>query len=1028
MQRLAHQKVLLDLCYFTVCHIVDPTDILEPPWSPSREPPPPRQLKVLGLVPPSASTSARGFPLTLQSHFKIAGSQSVGRLIPLTNKVYCRTVTQSAVGPLDATLPMLHRRQSTCPFQMREAPVESELNPPLGDVSNGGKILLTLQESASGMPVYTDALHAPPPPSRNSIQWSWRAWLGPTVRRWHFENFNIRLQSDRIRRISNFPVFDKFTNSCIWRYEQTKITVTARIFTTLPDTGERMYLSDILPGTMSSDDMSAREYDHLTHRPTELDVTHLLPSWSLRLRPFPSTSEFVTAPLKAPATIFRNKRSVYPFLIGRSEGHVRIELIAAPKDSQPLAYKDVSIVASEKNDFVRLKVECVSWMITLSGRLEPHPSAEILLRSSTDSYGTAVTKDGATRALLLPNEKEMIADFAAHPHPRVLNLIVRGQDPTDLHVITAQLNSGALQNISSSTQNVFCPLGKIALSLILEDGSEMGLHLLPEGQVRVSALLQSTKKAAVWDPAKPLLIAPVTEEGKALVAAGKIGHGPMINAKSIALWPGQPLCAPKSSLFLPDTRPLVAISVGPQNDPGVPDQSFDWEQEAIQNFRRNTGPTSIGSFEYGRSHFLVPRDFQVTELYNTYTQPSPLFTTQIKYILFGIIIFSVIFLTIGCLALIIVRHRKNVRRRKARIEEDPNGPDAADDGGKAVDDIYPISPQLSLATAATAATMNPGLSCSSVFSGNSGGPCTPAQTAELINQWTGRQPTPLIPPPQCGSCSNSVGTRSLNSDAVHNDLRTGGMVEMRTALRIDSINITLQVANPTLKLDSSQRGLMSPASPNFSSKWQTPESLGSAPSSRNTGSPSTNDEGFASGPLDLQSKRHIYCNTSSRVDHGTWGLGMSETLPPLYSCQTSHHSPDPLRGSTCANTCYLPGEYMGTSIAADSKQFYGGPSEMPSDSMPPRLTLAHDPESIGFGKYTSKLNQLPPSLLLPTEMLKMETSQTAGAGYIGDTTEEKLLMDSGRESQDKTSSSGASSGMNKDFSSLSGIEITQVDV
>lgn len=94
----------------------------------------------------------------------------------------------------------------------------------------------------------------------------------------------------------------------------------------------------------------------------------------------------------------------------------------------------------------------------------------------------AIANDEASEALL-PNEKEMIADFAGHPHPRVLNLIVRGQDPTDLHVITAQLNSGALQNVSTSAQNVFCPLGKIALSLVMEDGSEMGIHLLPEGQV-----------------------------------------------------------------------------------------------------------------------------------------------------------------------------------------------------------------------------------------------------------------------------------------------------------------------------------------------------------------------------------------------------------------------------------------------------------------------------------------------------------------------------------------------------------------
>lgn len=243
-----------------------------------------------------------------------------------------------------------------------------------------------------------------------------------------------------------------------------------------------MYLSDILPGGVNLDDISSREYSHLSHRPAELDVTHLLPSWSLRLRPFPSTSDFSASPPRQPAVIFRNKRSAYPILIGRSEGHVRIELIAAPKDSQPLAFKDVSIVSTEKNDFVRLKVECISWLITLSGHLDPHPSAETLLRSTTDSYGVAIVNEETSQALL-PNEKEMIADFASHPHPRVLNLIVRGQDPTDLNVVTAQLNSGSLQNASSSSQNVFCPLGKIALSLVLEDGSEMGLYLLPEGQV-----------------------------------------------------------------------------------------------------------------------------------------------------------------------------------------------------------------------------------------------------------------------------------------------------------------------------------------------------------------------------------------------------------------------------------------------------------------------------------------------------------------------------------------------------------------
>lgn len=132
-----------------------------------------------------------------------------------------------------------------------------------------------------------------------------------------------------------------------------------RIFTTLPDTGERMYLSNILPGILSPDEITTREYDHLSHRPAELDVTHLLPSWSIRLRPYPTIPDYSASTAKPPATLFRNKRSVHPFVIGQREGTVRIELIAASKDSQPLAYKDVSIVASEKNDFVRLKVQCI---------------------------------------------------------------------------------------------------------------------------------------------------------------------------------------------------------------------------------------------------------------------------------------------------------------------------------------------------------------------------------------------------------------------------------------------------------------------------------------------------------------------------------------------------------------------------------------------------------------------------------------------------------------------------------------------
>lgn len=113
----------------------------------------------------------------------------------------------------------------------------------------------------------------------------------------------------------------------------------------------------------------------------------------------------------------------------------------------------------------------------------------------------------------------------------------------------------------------------------------------------MSAQLQTTRKVIVWDPSKNLRISPVTEEGKALVAAGKIGLGPMIDAKSIAVWTGQPRCSPKPSMFLADTRPLVSISIGAQEDPGSPEDGFDWEQDAIEKFRR-----SVRFF----NHFKLP--------------------------------------------------------------------------------------------------------------------------------------------------------------------------------------------------------------------------------------------------------------------------------------------------------------------------------------------------------------------------------------------------------------------------------------
>lgn len=234
----------------------------------------------------------------------------------------------------------------------------------------------------------------------------------------------------------------------------------------------------------------------------------------------------------------------------------------------------------------------------------------------------------------------------------------------------------------------------------------------------------------------------------------------------------------------------------------------------------------------------------------------------------------------------------------------------------------------------------------------------------------------------------------------------------------------LQISSPVLKANPSLSGYVNPTGPSFSnSKWQPQESLGSAPSSRHTGSPSTNDEGFASGPLDLPPLSHLYYNATSTTSAGYNGVTGASYACQTGSPHTSNHSSDLGRAPAHGNACYIPGGLMETSVAGGSRLFGNSTtSGGPPDSIPPRLTLAHDPESIGGGKYASP--QYPPALLLPAELMKMKSSKMSG--FIGDTMEK--LMDSGRESQDKTSSSGASSGMNKDLSSMSGIEIMQVDL
>ncbi|VDL98812.1 unnamed protein product [Schistocephalus solidus] len=819
--------------------VVAPVDILEPPWSPSREPPPPRKLKIFGLVPSSNPSSH--FPSSFKA-YGISGQQTAGRLLHLTNQVFCRPLT--GLSPhagglsLSATLPITRRAQSSCPFQMREAPAELEQYSTgsgdaktLGNQPDGGgggsSILLALRQvAANGARVYGDY----PTAARFNSVWSWWAWRGPTVRLWQFEGVRVRLQSDRLRQIPNLllpavgaSVPESFAISySIIQYFLEFPLIPASLYTTLSGTGERMYLSDMEEVHREGERMATsfdtnsfpNEYEHLVHQPVELDVTRLLPAWALRLTRLGDDRTGAEAVRDTvTALIYWNPRNGYPYLIGQRAGRVRIEVLATPQDTQPLALANVEIVDAVFNKFVALKAECVvsvtstrsvlhascensftsstvilletvglifsleakneltpihaeSWMITLSGRLEPHPSADQFLRVMPDVYASEMPSHP-----ILSNEQEMTADFTM-PHPRILNLDVRGQDPNDPKVVTGATDSAnflgdSTSNISSNS--AVCPMGKVSLTLRMTDGKELLLHELPRGQVRVSAPSSASYSSSgpiklVWDPADLLKIGPLTEEGKALVSTGKLGLGPLVDMNEITLWSASENCRP---------RPLVAIgkaNLEEQEDPGPAKQVFDWEEAAIRKYREfEAGHLGEVNNLPSQAHFVRSSQFhtsrssidRIGDRDSAQGDSSP-----VKQILLGIVAFSVLFLTVNFIVVIALRRHRARRRKLARIQEDlchstkdafgiappPNSPGCPANGGptSVASLVLAHSQQHSTIEASSMpqhyinggpcdqsnstvsgynpmtngnaqAAMNAGLSCSSVFSAGSGG-------------------------------------------------------------------------------------------------------------------------------------------------------------------------------------------------------------------------------------------------------------------------------------------------------------------
>ncbi|KAF7260581.1 hypothetical protein EG68_01927 [Paragonimus skrjabini miyazakii] len=383
--------------------LFEPKDVLEPPWDPAIPSPEPYKLRVLSLTPSLQVTTLGPF-----------GTRSAGHLTDITNEVYCRPSTLRA-SPIESS----PSASSACPSTMLRAPPEVE---DYVHFPNGS--LLSTQSSVFSHPVdglsdrlsWSDqlvlALRSSPVASRqwgtmpstygpvrsgsSETIWVWRDWFGPTVRRWMLEGFRIHVTRKQLRKIAGWQINASFvydrqfvaypneSHRITDRYEQTQITVTARIYTVRPGTGQRIYLSSTDHGSGPRDlpvdtYRSSIPSESETTEPMKFDVTRLLPPWALVVRPvLQNTRE--TSPVTA-AYIHYDTFSGRPYLVGLRPGPVLLGLVATFGDSQPLVSTHVYVGSSQTQadgtleeeplNIVGIRADCVDPSVRLSGHLSP---------------------------------------------------------------------------------------------------------------------------------------------------------------------------------------------------------------------------------------------------------------------------------------------------------------------------------------------------------------------------------------------------------------------------------------------------------------------------------------------------------------------------------------------------------------------------------------------------------------------------------------------------------------------------------
>ncbi|KAF8566665.1 hypothetical protein P879_03205 [Paragonimus westermani] len=532
--------------------LFEPKDILEPPWDPAIPSPEPYKLRVLSLTPFPQVTTLGPF-----------GARSAGHLTDITSEVYCRPSTLRA-SPIE-TGPSA---SSACPSAMPRAPpeVEDYVHFPNGSLlSTQSSVFSHAMEGLGDRLSWSDqlvlALRSSPVANR---QWgTMPSTYGPVRSEssetiWAFDFFsNVSVNEDVPLRnqetscpkiISSLHSTDDSmhhstslqqarSHRITDRYEQTPVTVTARIYTVRPGTGQRIYLSST-DHSNGPRDLPVDAYrssipsESEATEPMKFDVTRLLPPWALVVRPvLQNTRE--TSPLTA-AYIHYDTFSGRPYLVGLRPGPVLLGLVATFGDSQPLVSTYVYVGTSqtmadraleeEPLNIVGIRADCVDPNVRLSGHLSP-----ATLASGAEGIGferlhgpnQEIRRSDPFDSTPDVQRLKQVLDYSL-PNPQRLTIKLHRVDSTSNGLITAAASSatrsaeflrsilrqkvGATGAASGhprpSASSVSCPLPLLSVSLIMSDGSVLPTHTVPPGQLRVS----SFGSELVWDPSNNELV------------------------------------------------------------------------------------------------------------------------------------------------------------------------------------------------------------------------------------------------------------------------------------------------------------------------------------------------------------------------------------------------------------------------------------------------------------------------------------------------------------------------------------------